>query len=137
MVVGLLLTVFWPAQSVAFALHAPLASVIVLAFCAGVGFALFEIWWQTALATHIAPGSLSRVSSYDWMGSLGLLPLGFALSGPVGSALGERWVLGGGAVIAAVALLAALAPRSTRHLGLGELGDPGAGQPSSSRAQSA
>jgi MFS family permease len=128
LLLGLVLTLFWPAQSLAFAAGAPLAVVIALAFASGAGFSLFEIWWQTALASHIPPQALSRVSSYDWMGSLALLPLGFALSGPVGSLLGDRVVLAGGAAISVVALLGALVPRSTRRL-------TGA-QPRSSRAQS-
>lgn len=82
------------------------------------------------MARHIPPGALSRVSSYDWMGSLALLPIGFALSGPVAAALGARHVLGAGAVLALAMLLAALVPRSTRMLA-------GEAQPSSAVAQSA
>ena len=37
---------------------------------------------------HIPADALSRVSSYDWMGSLALLPLGFAIAGPVASVIG-------------------------------------------------
>ena len=44
---------------------------------------------------HIPADALSRVSSYDWMGSLALLPLGFAIAGPIASAVGARTVLGG------------------------------------------
>jgi MFS family permease len=116
MVVGLLLTMFWPLQSIAFALASPLAAVIVLAFLAGLGFSLFEVWWETALVRHIPPHALSRVSAYDWMGSLALLPLGFAIAGPLASALGARAVLGVGAGAASVMLSLALVPRSTRRL---------------------
>ena len=116
LVVGTLLGLAWPAQSIAFALGAPLEIVIVLAFAAGVGFALFEIWWETALARNIPPGALSRVSSYDWMGSLALLPLGFAISGPVAAVLGARPVLGVGAGLSALMLVLVLVPRSTRNL---------------------
>ena len=116
LVVGTLLGLAWPAQSIAFALGAPLAIVIVLAFGAGLGFSLFEIWWETALARNIPPGALSRVSSYDWMGSLALLPLGFAISGPVAAVLGARPVLGVGAGLAALMLVLVLVPRSTRNL---------------------
>src|SRR6185437_15705775 len=45
MVVGLLLTLIWPIQTLAFAGAAPLAAVVVLAFGAGLGFTLFEVWW--------------------------------------------------------------------------------------------
>ena len=116
MVVGLLLTLFWPIQTLAFAGAAPLAVVVALAFAAGLGFTLFEVWWATALVRHIPPQALSRVSAYDWMGSLALLPLGFAIAGPLASAWGARTVLGVGAAAALVMLALALVPRSTRQL---------------------
>ena len=116
MVVGLLLTLVWPLQSLAFAAAAPLAVVVVLAFGAGLGFTLFEVWWATALVRHIPPQALSRVSAYDWMGSLALLPLGFAIAGPLAAALGARTVLAVGAAAALAVLALALAPRSTRAL---------------------
>ena len=116
MVVGLLLTLMWPLQTLAFAVAAPLAAVVVLAFGAGLGFTLFEVWWATALVRHIPPQALSRVSAYDWMGSLALLPLGFAIAGPLAAALGARVVLAVGAGAALVVLTLALVPRSTRQL---------------------
>jgi MFS family permease len=116
MVVGLLLTLIWPIQTLAFAGAAPLAAVVLLAFGAGLGFTLFEVWWSTALVRHIPPQALSRVSAYDWMGSLALLPLGFAIAGPLAGALGARTVLTVGAVIALAMLVLALAPRGTREL---------------------
>ena len=65
----------------------------------GAGLALFDVWWQTALAQRIPPHALSRVSSYDWMGSLALLPLGYLLAGPLGEALGHvEVVIAGGAI---------------------------------------
>ena len=133
--IGLVLTMPWMAQSIVFAAGAPLAVVIVIAFVAGTGFALFGIFWETALATHIPPHVLSRVSSYDWMGSLALLPVGFAAAGPLASVLGARRVLAGGAIIGGIALLGALLPRSTRQLGQGDDGERD--QPSSATAQSA
>jgi MFS family permease len=116
MVIGLVLTLLWPLQSLAFAAAAPLVVVVVLAFGAGLGFTLFEVWWATALVRHIPPQALSRVSAYDWMGSLALLPLGFAIAGPLASALGARAVLSVGAACALVLLILALAPRGTRQL---------------------
>jgi predicted MFS family arabinose efflux permease len=116
MVVGLVLTLFWPLQTLAFAAAAPLAGVVALAFGAGLGFTLFEVWWATALVRNIPPQALSRVSAYDWMGSLALLPLGFAIAGPLASAWGARTVLSVGAAAALVMLLLALLPGSTRRL---------------------
>ncbi|MGO9957485.1 MAG: MFS transporter [Solirubrobacteraceae bacterium] len=113
---GLLLMLMWPFQSIAFALQAPLVSVIALVFSAGMAFSLFEVWWETALVRHIPPHALSRVSSYDWMGSLALMPLGFALAGPLAAAVGARTVLAVGGTVSLAMLALALVPRSTRAL---------------------
>ena len=114
---GLLLVSSWPLLGLLFAARAPLMLVTVMALGTGFGIALLMIWWETALAEHIPPHALSRVSACDWMGSLALVPLGYLIVGPVSDALGVRTVLGFGAVIGAGLLLLALAPRSTRELG--------------------
>ena len=72
------------------ALTAPLPVVIVLSFATGFGFSLTMIWWETALARHIPAHALSRVSAYDWMGSLALLPVGYAIAGPLASRVRAR-----------------------------------------------
>jgi MFS family permease len=64
MVIGLLLTLFWPIQSLAFAAASPLAVVVVLAFGAGLGFTLFEVWWATALVRHVPPQEGLGVGAY-------------------------------------------------------------------------
>jgi MFS family permease len=115
--IGLLLILAWPVQAIVFALGAPLAAVIVCAFATGFGWSLMGVFWETALARHIPAHALSRVSSYDWMGSLALLPLGFVIAGPLASAFGARNVLGVGSAIGLAMLTLALVPRSTRQLG--------------------
>jgi MFS family permease len=119
---GLLLILCWPLLGLLFAAKAPIALVTAVALANGFGFALLMIWWETALAEHVPPHALSRVSAYDWMGSLALVPLGYLLVGPVSDALGVRTVLGFGAVVGAGLLLLALAPRSTRELDRGRSG---------------
>jgi hypothetical protein len=74
------------------------------------------VLWSTALAERIPPEALSRVSSYDWMGSLGLLPLGYLAAGPLGAAIGATPVVVGGGIVALVLVAACLAPRETRRL---------------------
>ena len=113
---GLLLALAWPLQGAAFAFDAPLALVIGLSLAAGWGFSLLMVWWETALAEHIPPRALSRVSAYDWMGSLALLPVGYLLSGPLASALGARTVLALGSALSLALLALALVPRTTREL---------------------
>ena len=51
---------------------------------------------------------LGRVSSLDWLISIGLLPLSFALTAPVAAVVGVRATLIGAAAIGGVFTLAAL-----------------------------
>jgi MFS family permease len=126
---GLLLVLVWPVQDAAFALGLPLPFVALCALGTGFGFSLLMIWWESALARHIPAGSLSRVSAWDWMGSLALLPLGYLIAGPLASAFGATTVLGVGSAVGIVLLAIGLAPRSTRELRLAASGP----QPASSQ----
>jgi len=117
--IGLVAILAWPVQDAVFALGAPLVAVIGCAVLTGFGWSLMGIFWETLLARHIPTGALSRVSSYDWMGSLALLPVGFVIAGPLASAFGARTVLGVGSVLGLAMLGLALVPRSTRELGYG------------------
>jgi hypothetical protein len=64
---------------------------------------------------RVPPKALSRVSSFDWMGSLALLPAGFALAGPAGAAFGVDEVLVFAACAAAALALAMAADRDIRR----------------------
>jgi MFS family permease len=116
MFTGLLIGAFWPVQIGLFAAGPPFAVLYPGTVLAGLGIGVFAVWWETALAQRIPAHLLSRVSAWDWMGSLALLPLGYLLAGPLGSVLGGAAVLGCGGVIGTVALLLAIVPASTRGL---------------------
>ena len=58
------------------ALQAPVAVIACGAFLSGLGMELFSVLWFTALHTHVAPDKLSRVSSYDILGSIAFVPVG-------------------------------------------------------------
>ena len=60
---------------------APVVGIAAAAFAAGVGFEIFNVLWNTALHTRVAPQALSRVSSYDVLGSIALVPFGEVLAG--------------------------------------------------------
>ncbi len=113
---AMLAIILWPAAAVLYAVGATLWLVVPAMLIGGGGIALFDVWWMTALAERIPADKLSRVSSYDWMVSLALLPLGYVLAGPLASALGSVDVLIGGSVLAAIALALGLLPRQTRML---------------------
>jgi DHA3 family tetracycline resistance protein-like MFS transporter len=51
------------------------------------------IAWVTAKQRHVPAALLGRVSSLDWLISIGLVPLSFGLTGPVSGALGARTTL--------------------------------------------
>jgi hypothetical protein len=106
----------WPMAIALYATGAPLGFVVPAMVLAGSAVALFDVWWLTALAERIPPDKLSRVTSYDWTVSLGLVPLGYVLAGPVADALGASEVLLGGSLIALAALALGLLPRGTRML---------------------
>jgi MFS family permease len=54
----------------------------------GAGMALAISVWESTLQRHVPGESLSRVSSYDWFGSLAFAPLGYTLWGPISVAIG-------------------------------------------------
>src|SRR5262249_11423873 len=58
------------------------AAIAAAQFAGGVAMGFFMAVWQTTLQQQIPADKLSRVSAYDWMGSLAFFPLGLALTGP-------------------------------------------------------
>jgi MFS family permease len=98
------------------ALHAPVVAIAAGALLAGGGNMIFNALWETALQQHIPAAALSRVSAYDWFGSLAFQPLGLVIAGPAAAGLGVSttlWVAAAGMV--AMALLAVATP-SVRQL---------------------
>ncbi len=116
MLTGILWTLPWPLTFAVFALAAPEVALFAGTAAGGFGVGMFGVWWETALAERIPPQLLSRVSAYDWMGSLALLPAGYVLAGLIGDAVGPQSTLLVGAGVALLALAAALLPRQTRTL---------------------
>ncbi len=94
----------------------PLFVVVPAIALSGAGVALFDVWWLTAVAERIPPDKLSRVTSYDWLVSLSLMPLGYVLAGPAADWLGASNVMLWGAVVAFVALALGGLPRETQML---------------------
>jgi Na+/melibiose symporter-like transporter len=66
------------------------------------------IAWATAKQRHVPKALLGRVSSLDWLISIGLLPLSFALTGPISAAVGVRTCLIGAGVLGGLVTFAAL-----------------------------
>ena len=66
------------------------------------------IVWATIKQRHVPASMLGRVSSLDWLISIGLLPLSFALTAPVTALIGARATLIGAAAIGGAFTLGAL-----------------------------
>jgi MFS family permease len=113
---GMLLALPFPVAFGLFAVGVPAAVLVGLFVLSGTGVALFGIWWETALAERIPPHMLSRVTAYDWMGSLALLPIGYLLAGPLGEAVGATEVLAVGSAVALATLTASLLVADVRRL---------------------
>jgi MFS family permease len=94
----------------------PLVAIVAAAAIAGIGSETFGILWDTAMQQEIPEAKLSRVSSYDALGSFVLIPLGLAVAGPVAQVLGTRATILGAAAISLTATLAVLLVRDVRTL---------------------
>lgn len=103
-------------QAVIIGSGGPLALIAVLEAVTGVAVSLFFVLWETALQTHIPQAALSRVSSYDYLLSAGLMPLGLVLAGPVSESLGVRPTLYAMTFLAVPTALALLCVPAVRRL---------------------
>ena len=94
------------------------ASTAAIAAAAGVGIGAVSFanaLWFTALQERIPREALSRVSSYDWLGSIVFQPAGYALAGPVSVAIGiPATLLAGAALHASACVGVALTPEIRR-----------------------
>jgi len=90
--------------------------IAAAAFAAGVAGELFGVLWYTALHTHVDPAALSRVSAYDAVGSIALVPLGEVLAGFALDAFGATATLVGASAAIVVPTAVVLLVRDVREL---------------------
>jgi predicted MFS family arabinose efflux permease len=83
----------WSFPPAMLALATPLLAIAAVSLVSGAGLMFFNSLWETTLQRHIPDAALSRVSAYDWFGSLLMQPLGFALVGPAVVLFGQtHWL---------------------------------------------
>jgi hypothetical protein len=89
-----------------------LATAMWQLMLASLAFNLLEtagtIVWATLKQQHVPGELLGRVSSLDWLVSIGLLPLSLALTGPLSAVLGVRTTLIAAGLAGAAATLGGL-----------------------------
>lgn len=103
-----------PSATLAVPLSAPALWAVM--FLTGVSAEVFGVSWMTALHQEIPEDKLSRVASYDWIGSMALVPLATALAGPAESAFGRTAALWGCSSLILLLTLAVLCVPDVRRL---------------------
>ncbi len=79
-----------------------------ISLMAGALTTLGDLTWATLIRSRVPSGLMGRVSSVDWQVSIALIPLSFALTGPLAEAVGAQTTLVAAGVLGAVAPFAFL-----------------------------
>jgi DHA3 family tetracycline resistance protein-like MFS transporter len=92
------------AAMVGFGVVGSTAAAVPFAVALGLGYA-GEVIWFSLLRIRVPDDLLGRVSSLDWLVSFGLLPVSFAICGPLSKAIGAQATLIGAGVLGSVPFL--------------------------------
>jgi MFS family permease len=98
------------------AVGAPVAVLAAAALVSGVAMMLGNAVWESTLQRNVPAESLSRVSAYEFLGSVALKPVGLALWASVAAAAGTGTALWSAYGLFTLATLALLAVPSVRAL---------------------
>jgi DHA3 family tetracycline resistance protein-like MFS transporter len=132
----------WAAGTLAvagYALTGAVWQLMVLTFLYGLCVSCGMVIWATLMQTRVPPAMLGRVTSLDWLVSIGLSPVSFALVGPIAALAGTDATLVGAGLLGAAAtaatflLVPALRADDARSAGAGH-GGPLGGEPSAEPA---
>jgi predicted MFS family arabinose efflux permease len=97
-------------------LEFPLPLVCLASFLVGVLLEMMMVQWTVALTRNVPRHMLARISSYDALGSVGAMPLGALVAGPLATAIGVTAVQFGAAGLILVAAALALLPSDVRAM---------------------
>jgi len=103
-------------QPAIIALAGSTAAIAAFEALAGIAVAIGFTQWETTLGRLIPGRALSRVTSLDWFTTVGLMPLGYAIAGPLADTFGLHETMVGATVITVAMFLAALVVREVRTL---------------------
>jgi MFS family permease len=106
--VAIATTYAWALPLFGLAFRLPLELIAAGSLLGGVAFAVFGTIWDTTLQRNVPSEVLSRVSAYDWFGSLVLLPVGESAIGPLARVAGTRDTLLGAASLLVLAVTVVL-----------------------------
>jgi len=114
--VGALMLVGASGQAASIGSHLPVWGIGLLELLTGVCVTGMFTLWETSLGEHIPPTSLSRVSSYDYLSSTGMIPLGNVVVGGMAALLGIYPTLMVMTVVGITAALVVVSIPSVRRL---------------------
>ncbi len=98
-----------------YALASAAWQAVLIGFVSGLAFTVGNVIWVTMIHRYVPTQLLARVSALDWMVSIGLTPISFAIAGPIAEAIGVEATMIGAGVLAAIASFAFLAVPGIRE----------------------
>lgn len=116
LLVGCWAVALWIPINVLTALAGPIPLLLPASLLSGVGLAVFGAFWETSLQGHPPPDQVSRLASYDWLGGMGLLPIGYGFAAAAAATMGAGPGLMVGAVILAAVTARLVTTKSIREL---------------------
>jgi Major Facilitator Superfamily len=114
--VGALMLVGASCQAAIIGSHLPVWGIGLLELLTGICVTGTFTLWETSLGEHIPPRALSRVSSYDYLSSTGMIPLGNVVVGLAAAAVGVYPTLVAMTAIGMGAAVVVVSIPSVRHL---------------------
>jgi MFS family permease len=120
LVAGGLAVSLWALEPALLARPFPIWAIAASAVLGFAGMSFSNALWFTALQQRIPREALSRVSSYDWLGSLVFQPAGFALAGLTAAAIGTSATLLAAAAVQAAACIGVALTPAVRGLRAGD-----------------
>jgi MFS family permease len=117
MLVSLCLFFFTAVVPILLLVDAPLALIAAGNLMVGMGFGLFDTIWDSTVQHRIPADKISRVSAWDWMGSMAGMPIGFAVAGVLVEHVGREPTLVAMTIGTFVIAIVFLADREVRTLG--------------------
>jgi MFS family permease len=114
--IGVLTTILLFPPLILLALEVPWPVLALSTLLMGIGVELFSVFWDTSLQAHVPNDVLSRVSAWDAIGSLVLIPAAYAVVGPLADVIGidqTLWICSG---IVFLAITGQLLSREVREL---------------------
>jgi predicted MFS family arabinose efflux permease len=116
LVVGMLAIASFAVPLALLAAGSPPALLAAGTFVAGAGMMLGVSLYESTFQRRIPADVLSRVSSYDWFGSMALQPVGLAIWGPIAAGIGIENALWIASALMLASVLAPLAIREVRTM---------------------